>query len=98
GQELSRLWTDLAVGTDAGFPTVYGAAYDLADGVDAVALQIEYEKLVVLISVIIAIISIIIATIVAFFTAGGSAAAIPGILRTAQHAVTTAFRQLLTAV
>jgi len=96
GQELNGLWSELAVGADSAFSTVFNASYDIADGVDAVALQIEYEKLIVLISVIIAIISIIIAAIVAFFTAGASTAAIPGIIRTAQHTVTLAFRQLLT--
>jgi len=97
GQELNGLWSELAVGSDSAFSTVFNASFDIADGVEAVALQVEYEKLIVLISVIIAIISIIIAMIVAFFTAGASTTAIPGIIRTAQHTVTLAFRQLLTA-
>ena len=97
GQELNDLWNELVAGSEAAFPMIYNASYDLADGVDAVALQVEYEKLVVLISVIIAIISIIVAVIMAFFTAGASTASIPVIIRSSQHVVMTAFRQLLTA-
>jgi len=97
GMAFSEFWNELAVGPATGFPVVYEAMGELAAGTEAIAMQIEYEKLVVLISVIIAVISIIIAIIMAFFSAGGSTAAIPGIIATARQAVITAFRQLLTA-
>src|SRR5690349_16872631 len=66
GTALNEYWNNLGVGPDTGLPMVAQVASSFAQGLDSTALEIEYTKLVVLITVIITVISIFIALLMAW--------------------------------
>ncbi|GAA0263737.1 toxin glutamine deamidase domain-containing protein [Cryptosporangium japonicum] len=95
GYAFLGLWEVLGQSSEAGLGAVAEMASSLADMSDHAALELQYNKLTTLITVIITIISVFTALIGAFFTGGGSAAAIQPIMTGGRIAVQQSFRQLV---
>ncbi|WP_157756977.1 toxin glutamine deamidase domain-containing protein [Plantactinospora sp. KBS50] len=94
GPAFGELWTQLGVGPNTGLPLLQEAASQFSAGCENAAMEIEYAKLTVLISVIITVIAVFVALLMAWL-GGVSAGAIPGILQGGRQAVMMAFRRLL---
>ncbi|HWB36958.1 MAG TPA: hypothetical protein VHA75_13130, partial [Rugosimonospora sp.] len=95
GNAFSEYWDAIAVGPDSGLPAVMDNAQNLADLVDDAAMQIEYAKLVLVITLVITVITLIVCQILAFFTGGASEAAAAAEVAAAREVATTIFQQLM---
>ncbi|MFG1920460.1 toxin glutamine deamidase domain-containing protein [Cryptosporangium sp. NPDC048952] len=98
GYAFLGLWEVLGQSSESGLGAVADMAGALSDMSDHAALELQYNKLTTLITVIITIISVFTALIGAFFTGGGSAAAIQPIMMGGRVAVQQSFRQLVRSI
>src|SRR5215216_5328426 len=88
-------WRNLGLSPDAGLGALQDVCSTLGVACDGAALELEYAKLTVLISVIITVISVFIALVMAFLSFGTSSAAIPPIIAGGRTAVWLAIKQLI---
>ncbi|GAA3386876.1 toxin glutamine deamidase domain-containing protein [Cryptosporangium minutisporangium] len=95
GYAFLGLWETLGQSPEAGLSAVAEMASSLSTVSDNAAMELQYNKLTTLITVIITIISVFTALVAAFFTGGGSAATIQPIMLGGRAAVQQSFLQLL---
>ncbi|MBT8224295.1 MAG: hypothetical protein HKP61_00700 [Dactylosporangium sp.] len=95
-EAFGAVWQQLGVSPQAGLPAMMNAAVAFGQGCDAAAMELEYCKLTVVISVYITVFAVFAALISAYWSFGTSTAAVPPILAAGRQAVMVAFRQVAT--
>ncbi|SHN03237.1 toxin glutamine deamidase domain-containing protein [Cryptosporangium aurantiacum] len=95
GYAFLGLWEVLGQSPESGLGAIAEMAGSLSSMSDNAAMELQYNKLTTLITVIITIISVFTALVAAFFTGGGSAATIQPIMMGGRVAVQRSFAQLL---
>src|SRR4051794_39876170 len=95
GNAFSVYWNAIAVGPDNGLPQIADAAMGMGDYVDDAAMQIEYAKLVLVITLVVTVITLVICSVLAFFTAGAAEAAAAAEVAAARTVASQLFRQLM---
>ncbi|MBT8227793.1 MAG: hypothetical protein HKP61_01245, partial [Dactylosporangium sp.] len=95
-EAFGAVWQQIGVSPQAGLPAMMNAAVAFGQGCDAAAMELEYCKLTVIISVYITIFAVFAALISAYWSFGATTAAVPPILAAGRQAVMIAFRQAAT--
>ncbi|WP_432985979.1 toxin glutamine deamidase domain-containing protein [Dactylosporangium sp. CA-233914] len=84
GEAFNTYWSALAVGPEHGLPQVADIALNYSAAAENAAMEIEYAKLVLVITLVITLITVIICQVLAAFTFGGSEAAAGAAVATAR--------------
>ncbi|GLL07552.1 toxin glutamine deamidase domain-containing protein [Dactylosporangium matsuzakiense] len=84
GEAFNTYWNALAVGPEHGLPQVADIAMNYSAAAENAAMEIEYAKLVLMITLVVTVITIVICQILAAFTFGGSEAAAGAAVATAR--------------
>ncbi|WP_433613736.1 toxin glutamine deamidase domain-containing protein [Dactylosporangium sp. CA-139114] len=95
GEAFNQYWTALAVGPQNGLPQVADIALNYSAAADNAAMEIEYAKLVLGITLIVTVITIVICQILAAFTFGGSEAAAAGAVTAARTVAGRVLQRLI---
>ncbi|MFI5906774.1 toxin glutamine deamidase domain-containing protein [Dactylosporangium sp. NPDC051541] len=84
GEAFNTYWNALAVGPNNGLAQITDIALNYSAAAENAAMEIEYAKLVLVITLVITLITVIICQILAAFTFGGSEAAAGAAVATAR--------------
>ncbi len=95
GEAFDSFWSAIAVGPSNGLPQIIDAAQNFGDASDDAAMQIEYAKLVLTITLLVTVITLVVCQVLAIFTGGGSEAVAAGEVAAARTVAGQIFQQLM---